>query len=641
MIRKLCTALLFLFVASPALAAPLENDADRLAAFLDSTLNPLVAQRKIPGAVVAIVQKDKPPILRGYGYADIASKRPMNPNTTRVRIGSMSKPFTALAIMQLIDEGKVKLDGDANQFLKTERIPARYGKPITVLDLLTHRAGFDGDISNVSVDEGQSTAIEQGWLSRQLMRVNPPGDIFAYDNAAYATLGQIIKDQDGRPYEASIKARLFGPLGMTHSLVGVDSRYSDNATCYKRIRNNFVPCPHEVIKDTYGAAGNDSLTAADAALFLQAMLNGPSGKLGIKPETFATFTNLDHRVAPGIAGDGLGVYEMGPAGSGAFGHSGGIRGGSTLSLVIPSKGIGVFVNINSAEGDDTELNLSGLLDMVFSSYGSDDDFDASSLTSFELSGKIAVMFGNPPAVPTAATGCNEAALPGQYIATRPTSYAALAPRLLGRLALPPVNVVNEGGGKWMIDGKPYQRTAACFFTATDKGYADGNVAANVGFSIAKDGIIVGGPHTLAGLRKLKWHESANIVALPYLLALLVLPLSLIAIIRADSVSTRALRMIGLSGLLLLVCVLLEMEFASKLVQDEGRIFPAILWRIGWHGAIIGLGLGLWRALAALKSSNVKRWRKVIVAMMAFAALVAIVLSFYWGLIGTFTGNNFS
>jgi CubicO group peptidase (beta-lactamase class C family) len=641
MMTKLFAALCFLVAVSPVFAAAPENDAARLEVLLDSTLKPLIDQQKIPGAVVAIVQKDKPPILRGYGYADIASKRQMNPNTTRVRIGSMSKSFTALAILQLVDEGKVKLKGDANQFLKTERIPARFSNPVTVLDLLTHRAGFDGDITNVAVDEGQSTAIEQGWMSRQLMRVNPPGDIYAYDNSAYAALGQIIKDQDGRPYEVSIKARLFDPLGMRNALVGVDSAYPDNATCYQRIRNNFISCSHQVLKDTFGAAGNDSLTAADAALYLQAMLNGSSGKLGIKPVTFTAFTNLNHRIAPGIPGDGLGVYEMGPTGSGAYGHSGGIRGGSTLSLVIPSREIGVFVHVNSSDGADNRFNLSGMLNLVFSSSYSDDDFDAGSLASFELPAKIGSMFGNPPAPQAASNKCNEAALPGAYMPTRPITFAALAPRLLGRLALPVVNVSNEGGGKWMIDSKPYRRTASCFFTATDKSHAEGNIAAHVGFSVAKDGTIVGGPHTLAGWRKLKWYEGANITAVPYLIALLLLPLSLIATFRANFVSRSALRTIGLSGLLLLVCILLEMEYASKLVQDQGRISPAILWRIGWHIAIIGLGLGLWRTWPTLKSFETRFWRKGVVFVMALAALVTVALSFYWGLVGTFTGNNFS
>jgi CubicO group peptidase (beta-lactamase class C family) len=641
MIRQIFAAILMMALAGPVIAAPPENDADKIVALLDNTLSPLVEQQKIPGAVVAIVQQGKLPILRGYGYADVASKRVMNPNTTRVRIGSMSKSFTGLAIMQLVDEGKVDLNSDANRFLKTESIPARYGKPVTVLELLTHRAGFDGDISYVAVNEGQSTAISKGWMSRQMIRVNPPGHVFAYDNSAYAALGQIIKDQDGRPYEASIKARLFNPLGMMNALVGVDSRYTDNATCYQRIRNKFLPCPHQVLKDTYGAAGNSSLTAADAALYLQALLNGPAGNLRIKPETFAAFTNLDHRIAPGVPGDGLGVYEMGPAGSGVFGHSGGIRGGSTLSLVIPAKGIGVFVHVNSSDGADNRFNLSGMLDLVFSSYSSDDDFDAGSLASYELPAKIGSMFGKLPGLPATSNNCNEAALPGTYMPTRPITFAALAPRLLGRLALPEVHVVNVGSDKWMIDGKPYQRAAACFFTATDKGYADGNIAARVGFSTATNDMIVGGPHTLAGWRKLKWYESAKIVALPYLLSLLLLPFSLILTIRSDPVSRRALRTIGLSGLLLLICILLDMEFASKLAQDEGRIFPVILWRVGWHIAIIGLIVGVVQAWQALKSADAKIWRKIVIMLMALAAVLAILLSFYWGLIGTFTGNDFS
>jgi CubicO group peptidase (beta-lactamase class C family) len=634
-------ALVVALTTTSAVAQTPADEAARLAATVDDILKPLVAQRKIPGAVVAVVARGGAPILRGYGLADIARNRAMNPETTRIRIGSMTKSFTALAIMQMIDEGKVRLDDDANRFLKTERIPDRYGKPVSVLQLLTHRAGFDGDITNVYVDQGRSPAIEQGWISRQMIRVNPPGRLFAYDNTAFAALGQIIKDQDGRAYETSIKARLFDRLGMTNATFGVDPRYPDNATCYQRIRNRFVACAHQILKDTYGAAGNMSLTAADAARYLQAMLDGPGGGALIRPQTFAAFTNVDHRIAPGVPGDGLGVYEMGPAGSGVFGHSGGIRGGSTVSMVIPAKGIALFININSSDGADNNFNLSGMLDLVFASYASDDDFDAGLLSSFMLPAQIGAMFGNAPQAPLGDKSCNEALIPGQYMLTRPMGFSALAPRLLGRLALPEIDVVDQGSGRWQIDGKPYRRTATCQFDVIGKSYADGEVASHIGFALLPDGGVVGGPHTLLGWTKLKWYERAHVVALPYLAALLLLPFALIAAWRADRASRSALKIFGLSGLALLICVLLEMEFASRLVQNDGQLFPAILWRIGWHIALIGIAIGVFRAVQAIMRAEPRLWRKAIVGIMAVAGLIVIVLSGYWGLIGTFTGNNFA
>jgi CubicO group peptidase (beta-lactamase class C family) len=629
------------FLPAPLAAQQRQDDGNALLEFVDAKLKPLVAKGQIPGAVVAIVQRGKAPILRGFGYADIASRRPMNPNTTRVRIGSMTKSFTGLAIMQLIDEGKLQLDVDANRFLTTEHIPERYSKPVTVMQLLTHRAGFDGDLTNTYVEQGRSPAVAKGWMSRQMLRVSPPGRLFAYDNVAFATLGQIIKDQDGRPYAASIKTRLFDRLGMTNATFGVDPRYPDNSTCYQRIRNNLVPCRHQILKDAVGAAGDMSLTAADAARYLQAILNGPTGGALIKPETFAAFTNVTHRIAPGVPGDGLGVYEMGPAGSGVFGHAGGIRGGSTLSMIIPVKGIALFVNINSSGGPDDNYNLSGLLDVVFSSYGSDDNFDAGELTSAILPVQLGTMFGNPYSVQASNSVCNEAIIPGQYMEIRPMQLAALAPRLLGRLALPEIEVAKQNNGNWLINGKPYRHSAACQFKSIGKSYVDGDISSRVSFAALPDGGVVGGPHTLAGWTKLKWYERANVVAMPYLAALFILPFALLAAWRAEPATQRTLRMMGFSGTILLVCILLEMEYASSIVQNDGKLFPVILWRIGWHFALVGIVIGIFRSIQATMSPQERHWRKLIIALMGVAGLIIVILSGYWGLIGTFTGNNFA
>jgi hypothetical protein len=85
----------------------------------------------------------------------------------------------------------------------------------------------------------------------------------------------------------------------------------------------------------------------------------------------------------------------------------------------------------------------------------------------------------------------------------------------------------------------------------------------------------------------------------------------------------------------------DMEFASKLVQNAGRIFPVILWRVSWHIAIIGLIFALVLALHALKTADTKLLLKSAIMVMALAEILSIFFSFYWGLIATFTGNNFS
>ncbi len=641
--RAVVAALFMSMMATPVIAQAKvdqsqQGDGAALFATVDAKIKAILAKKQIPGAVVAVVQTGKPTLYRGYGFADIKTQRPMDPQKTRVRVGSISKSFTALAFLQLVDEGKVRLNEDANRFLKTERIPARYGQPITVLNLLTHRAGFDGDITNVFVNQGLSPAIKQGWISRQMLRVNPP-ERFAYDNTAYLTLGQILADQDGMSYEETVKRRVYDRIGMAGAMMGVDPTWPDTPSCYQRIRRQFMPCPHQILKNTYGAAGNMSATAADMALYLQELING-GGSL-LKPATFQAFSSTTHRISPDVTGDGLGIYEMGPKGSGVFGHSGGIRGGSSLYFVIPSKGIGLFVHINSSDGLDNRFNLSGMVSRAMASTSSNDDFDPGDLMSFQLPAELAARFGNTPAPATGNANCDETALPGHYQYSRALGFAALAPRFLGRIALEPFDVIKGKGDQWTIDGKPYRRAANCFFASTGKSYLDGEIAGTVGFSQLPDGTIMGGAHTLAGWTKLKWYESASVTALPFLLTLLLIPFGLIAAIGAHPKPKRALRLIGVSGIVLFGCILLEMEYASALIQDQGRLFPAVLWRIGWHVALIGLALGTVGAARALTDTATGLLRKIVLVAFMISTIIAIILSGYWGLIGTFTGNNFS
>ncbi len=636
---KVCAAIaMFVLCASQTNAQTKPDTATEIATYLDQTLKPLIAKKQIPGAVVAVVQTGKPTVFLSYGYADIAARRPMNPQTTQVRVGSISKSFTALSLLQLIDEGKVRLNADANLFLKSARIASRFNKPISVFDLLTHRAGFDGDISHVAVDQGQSTAIPPGWMSRQMIRVSP-SQRFAYDNTAYAALGQIIADQDGMAYERAVKQRVYDRLGMNQSMMHFDINSPNVATCYQRLKGKFVACKHQLLKDTYAAAGNMSTTAADMARYIEALLGG--GKTLLKPETFKAFSNTRNRLHPLGPGVGLGVYEMGAKGSGVFGHSGGIRGGSSMYFVIPSKAIGVFLHINATDGSDMRMNLSGLLSLATSSNSADDDVSPGELTSMIWPTLLAERFGNPRRSEPYSGKCDESQLLGTYQYSRVLGFAALAPRLLGGVAIPPLEVTKSQNDNWTIEGKPYRLSGNCYFTSTTKTRSDGDITSDVGFAIFSDGTVMGGGHPLAGWTKLKWYENTNIVGLPFIAALVLLPFAFMGAWQADVPARKAVRLIAGSGFLLLFCILLEMEFASNLVQNQGQLFPALLWRIGWHVALIGLAIGVVRAFQTFKSSPINLGRKAFIGIMALAGFIAIVLSGYWGLIGTFTGNNFS
>ncbi|MFN2498595.1 MAG: serine hydrolase [Pyrinomonadaceae bacterium] len=151
---------------------------------LDSLLDPIFAHQMarlhIPGAVIAIVKDGKVLFTKGYGYADIEKKTPVVPEKTIFRIGSITKVFTATAVMQLADRGRVSLKDDVNKYLKGFQIPATYAQPITFANLLTHTSGLD-EITPGRRTSDKSKVVALGeFLKTRMVRILPPGQIISY-----------------------------------------------------------------------------------------------------------------------------------------------------------------------------------------------------------------------------------------------------------------------------------------------------------------------------------------------------------------------------------------------------------------------------------------------------------------------------
>src|SRR5690349_11826908 len=114
-----------------------------LESFFDSVTTSQMDKQHIAGAVVILVKDGQVLFKKGYGYANVENKTAVSPDETIFRIGSISKVFTATAIMQLVDKGLIKIDNDVNTYLTDWKIPEPYSKPVTFANLLTHSAGFD------------------------------------------------------------------------------------------------------------------------------------------------------------------------------------------------------------------------------------------------------------------------------------------------------------------------------------------------------------------------------------------------------------------------------------------------------------------------------------------------------------------
>jgi len=188
--------------------------ADDLDAWLDGYMPYALKIGDIAGAVVVVVKDGQVLTQRGYGYADVAKRIPVNPARTLFRPGSVSKLFTWTAVMQQVEQGKLDLDADVNRYLDF-RIPDYDGKPITLRNIMTHTTGFDETGKGI-IFEDSSRLIPLGDYVKGALpkRIYAPGSTPSYSNYATALAGYIVERVSGQSFDAYVEQRIFAPLGM-------------------------------------------------------------------------------------------------------------------------------------------------------------------------------------------------------------------------------------------------------------------------------------------------------------------------------------------------------------------------------------------------------------------------------------------
>lgn len=618
---------------APAGAAPDEQDS-RL---LDELIGKYVSAEAAPGAAAALVRRDGSVTLRGYGMADLAKKREVDPASTVFRIGSITKTFTAIAILQLLDEGKIVLEEDANRYLKGIQIPTGDG-PVRVIDLLTHRAGFDGNITYVGLDDRVAAAQSSDQrLQRDIFRLRPAGQLPSYDNLAWGLLGHIVESIDGVPYAQAITRRIFAPLGMKNSMVSLPLDESKIAVPYE-IGADGKPHskPAIFLRRGWQGAGDISTTAADMVLFLQAMLNEsayPGGRL-LKAETFRRQIDTSgfgfHPAVPSI---GLGVYAL----KDGFGHGGTIRGFNASLVVMPSLGWAVFAVMN-LNNPAPEMSLRGLINYISDPPGRGAFDPTDYLTTefpFELDKRMQPASARVPAV-LPSQGI-EPDWSGRYVGLRPESYEELLPRLAVAVLLKPKLVRREPDGSLHIGSNgPYRRIGNGLY-GLDKDGA--GVTSTVGFA-AYGGEVLMGSHTLQASRRLAWYETPVLTAGGLLLApLLLFSLALIHRFRAPAGQRSVDGIIALSALALLAGVLADISLAARLHRLEDLGWVVTLWRVGMGAALLAMlasaALVLRRVFAPdlLPASQELRPGGIYASAILVLAAWTTFAASYWHLLG--------
>lgn len=301
-------------------------------AFVDGAVKPLMESEHSPSGVVAVMKDGKMVFAKGYGHVDIENDIPLDPKTSLVRPGSISKLFTWVSVMQLVEQGKLDPDVDVNQYLNTFKIKDTYpGQPVTLRHIMTHTAGFeDGVLGYVIInDVNRLEPLAQSMARLQPERVVPPGTRTAYSNWATAVAGLIVSNVSGVEYTDYVRRNIFDVLGMdnstfvepqpAHLLSNLAKSYSYKAGKYNEENYEFL--------SNFGPAGALSATAYDMAKFGRALMNGGADGNNriLKPATLQRMLDEGFSHDPRARGMGLGFLkrEYGPVGFENFGHDGG------------------------------------------------------------------------------------------------------------------------------------------------------------------------------------------------------------------------------------------------------------------------------------------------------------------------------
>lgn len=319
-----------------------------LSAFFDGLVPLQIKRNDIAGAVVAVVKDGQVIFAKGYGYSDLKAKKPVSPEDTLFRVGSISKLFTWTAVMQLVQAGKINLDADIRQYLDFP-VDEHLGK-ITMRDLMTHTPGFDESIKGLISENGAHMRSLENYLKTHgPNQIFAPGTTGAYSNYGAGLAGYIVQRVSGQPFDDYIEQHIFQPLGMTHA----SFRQPLPANLEPLMSQGFQAAsggakPFELVNPA--PAGALAVSAMDITHFMIAHLQDGTynGAQILEPATVKEMHTRQYAPDPHVNGFCLGFYEDSRNGHRVIGHGGDtVYFHSDMHLILDAD-VGIFVSYNSA-----------------------------------------------------------------------------------------------------------------------------------------------------------------------------------------------------------------------------------------------------------------------------------------------------
>ena len=320
--------------------------------FLDALIPSQLRNRNIAGAVVSVVKDGQVLFQKGYGYADVEEKKPVLPDQTLFRPGSISKLFTATAVMQLVEQGKLDLDRDINDYLDFA-IPKTYPEPITLRQLLTHTGGFEEILKNLFVAHQSDIKPLRAYLVNEMpARIFAPGKIPSYSNYGFTLAGYIVERVSGEKFERYVESHILKPLGMNHSTFDQPLP----AELAPQMSKGYLSAskkPRDFEFVQVVPAGALTTTAADMTRFMLAFLQDGAvdGVSILKPETVRQMETRQFEFHPKLPGLGITFMEYLIDPVRIIAHGGDTVYFHSDMILIPDAHLGYFLSYNTLGKD--------------------------------------------------------------------------------------------------------------------------------------------------------------------------------------------------------------------------------------------------------------------------------------------------
>ena len=326
---------------------------------LERLVGEILNRHPAVGLALGIVRGGRLEFFHGHGFADLEARTPITEDTV-FRIGSITKTFTGIAVMQLWEHGLLELDAPANDYLRAYKlVPTKASfPPATVRHLLTHTAGIAEIVHRPSagfwllddlVKSGRPLPSLAEYY-RDGLRVDvEPGSRSVYTDHDFATLGQIVEDVSGMPFARYLREHVFEPLGMAHTDLVRSERVQPHIAAAYKIRSRGASRIDDFELVTVGGGAAYSNTK-DMALYTSALLNGGSNEHGsvLKPATLATMFEPHYRTDSRLPGEGLVFSRTFLGGHLAVGHGGILPGFISQMWLAPAGGSGVVAFTNGS-----------------------------------------------------------------------------------------------------------------------------------------------------------------------------------------------------------------------------------------------------------------------------------------------------